>query len=137
MRIGELATRAGVNIQTIRFYERRKILQSPPRSAAGYRQYAESDFNDLCVIRRCKELGFTLKEIQQLLRLHRATASPLQNGRHPKEFRQIAALGRRRLEQIEQKLRDLRSMRMELLTMLDRVETVGTIGCPAMPSRKS
>jgi DNA-binding transcriptional MerR regulator len=137
MRIGELATRAGVNIQTIRFYERRKILQSPSRSAPGYRQYAASDLNDLCVIHRCKELGFTLKDIQQLLRLHRATASPRQNARHAKEFRQIVALGRRRLEQIEQKLRDLRSMRMELFTMLDRVDTVGTIGCPAIPSRKS
>ena len=137
MRIGELAARAGVNVQTIRFYERRKILQLPPRSTAGYRQYADSDLNDLCVIRRCKELGFTLKEIQQLLRLHRATASPPPNGRRPKEFRQIAELGRRRLEQIERKLRDLRSMRMELLTMLDRVDTVGMIGCPAIPPRKS
>lgn len=137
MRIGQLATRAGVNIQTIRFYERRRILSAPPRSVSGYRQYAESDLDDLRVIRRCKELGFTLKEIQQLLRLHRATAALPINGRRPAELRKIAELGRRRLEQIEQKLRDLRSMRMELLAMLDRLETVGTLGCPAAPARKS
>lgn len=137
MRIGQLATRAGVNIQTIRFYERRRILSAPPRSAAGYRQYAESDLDDLRVIQRCKELGFTLKEIQQLLRLHRATTALPANGHRPAEFRKIAELGRRRLEQIEQKLRDLRAMRMELLAMLDRLETVGSLGCPAAPACKS
>lgn len=137
MRIGQLATRAGVNIQTIRFYERRRILSVPPRSISGYRQYAETDLDDLRIIRRCKELGFTLKEIQQLLRLHRATTTLPINGRRPTEFRKIAELGRRRLEQIEQKLRDLRSMRMALLAMLDRLETVGSLGCPAAPARKS
>lgn len=137
MRIGQLATRAGVNIQTIRFYERRRILGAPPRSVSGYRQYAESGLDDLRVIRRCKQLGFTLKEIQQLLRLHRATTTPPVNGHRHAEFRKIAELARRRLEQIEQKLRDLRSMRMELLAMLDRLDTVGTIGCPATPAGKS
>jgi MerR family transcriptional regulator, copper efflux regulator len=99
MRIGQLATRAGVNIQTIRFYERRRILSAPPRSISGYRQYAEADLDELRIIRRCKELGFTLKEIQQLLGLHRATTTLPINGRRPAEFRKIAELGRRRLEQ--------------------------------------
>ena len=137
MRIGQLATRAGVNVQTIRFYERRRILTAPRRTVSGYRRYAESDVDDLRVIRRCKELGFTLKEIQQLLRLHRATTTLPLNGCRPAEVRNIAELGRRRLEQIEQKLRDLRSMRMALLAMLDRLETVGSLGCPAAPARKS
>jgi len=137
MRIGQLATRAGVNIQTIRFYERRRILSAPLRSPSGYRQYTESYLDDLRVIRRCQQLGFTLKEIQQLLELHRAVAELPGNGSRQKQLRAIAELGRVRLAHIEQKLRNLRSMRMELLVMLERLESVSTSGCPGAPGRRS
>jgi DNA-binding transcriptional MerR regulator len=136
MRIGQLAAMAGVNIQTVRFYERRKILPAPPRSAAGYRQYRQSDLDDLHVVRRCQQLGFTLNEIQQLLQLHRAVGGLPNHGGRPPELRQIAELGRRRLEHIEEKLRTLRLMRTELVAMLDRLETASTAGCPASVSHK-
>lgn len=129
--------RAGVNIQTIRFYEGRRIRSAPPRSISGYRQYAETDLDDLRIIRRCKELGFMLNEIQQLLRLHRATTTLPISGRRPHRIAKHRRTWRRRLEQIEQKLRDLRSMRMARLAMLDRLETVGSLGCPAAPARNS
>jgi DNA-binding transcriptional MerR regulator len=65
--IGQLAGAAGVNVETVRFYERRGLLDSPPRSPSGYRQYSEVDLRRLELIRRAKGLGFTLSEIGALL----------------------------------------------------------------------
>jgi MerR family mercuric resistance operon transcriptional regulator len=131
MRIGELASQAGVNIQSVRFYERRRILREPVRTASGYRVYGKSDVDDICFIKQCQELGFTLKEIQPLLNLHRAAARLTAAGvRRPAEFRDIAQLARVKLEQIDEKMRALKSMRLRLLTMVDRIETVSTVGCP-------
>jgi MerR family copper efflux transcriptional regulator len=67
MTIGELAAAARVNVETIRYYEREGILPEPPRTASGYRQYDETDQWRLAFIRRGKGLGFTLKEIAELL----------------------------------------------------------------------
>jgi DNA-binding transcriptional MerR regulator len=131
MRIGELAAKAGVNIHSVRFYERRRILREPARTAAGYRVYGKSDLDDICFIKQCQELGFTLKEIQPLLNLHRAAARLTASGvRRPAEFRDIAQLARVKLEQINEKMRALKSMRMRLLGMVDRIETVSSVGCP-------
>lgn len=65
--IGQLADSVGVGVETIRYYERRGLLDPPPRTASGYRQYAEADRWRLDFIRRAKELGFTLTEIRALL----------------------------------------------------------------------
>ncbi|MGC1448697.1 MAG: MerR family transcriptional regulator [Candidatus Sulfotelmatobacter sp.] len=131
MRIGELASKAGVNIQSVRFYERRQILREPVRAASGYRVYGRSDLDDICFIKQCQELGFTLKEIRPLLNLHRAAARLTAAGvRRPAEFRDIAQLARVKLEQIDEKMRALKSMRLRLLTMVDRIETVNSGGCP-------
>ena len=67
--IGKVARRADVGIETIRFYERQKLIEPPPRSASGYRQYPTSAVQRLRFIRRAKELGFSLKEIRELLEL--------------------------------------------------------------------
>jgi len=140
MRIGELAAKAGVNVQSVRFYERRRILREPVRTASGYRVYGKSDLDDICFIKQCQELGFTLKEIQPLLNLHRAAARLSASGvRRPSEFRDIAQLARVKLDQIEEKMRALKSMRLRLLTMVDRIETVSSVGCPGsavVPSRE-
>lgn len=64
--ISRLAKQARVNIETIRYYERRGLLEEPPRSGAGYRQYSESDVWRLEFIQRAKQLGFTLAEISEL-----------------------------------------------------------------------
>lgn len=69
MLIGELATRADVNIETIRYYERRGLLQPPERLASGYRSYHADDVRRVCFIRRAQSLGFTLHEIEDLLTL--------------------------------------------------------------------
>jgi DNA-binding transcriptional MerR regulator len=59
VRIGELATQAQVNIQTLRFYERKALLRAPLRSASGYRSYELSDLEQVRFIRNCQGLGFT------------------------------------------------------------------------------
>ena len=67
MRIGELAQRAGVSAQTVRYYERIGILPGPDRTASGYRRYAEEDADRLAFITRAKLLGLTLEEIGDIL----------------------------------------------------------------------
>jgi DNA-binding transcriptional MerR regulator len=65
--IGQLARAAGVNIETVRYYERRGLLAAPPRTQAGYRQYAAGDLWRLQFIGRAKQLGFSLAEIEEML----------------------------------------------------------------------
>lgn len=131
MRIGELAAKAGVNIQSVRFYERRRILRDPVRTASGYRVYSKSDLEDICFVKQCQELGFTLREIQPMVNLHRAAARMTEAGeRRPSEFRDIGQLARVKLGQIDEKMRALKSVRARLLAMIDRIETVSSVGCP-------
>ena len=73
--IGHLADAAGVNVETIRYYERRGLLAEPPRTAAGYRQYGDADLWRLDFIRRAKSLGFTLTEIGSLVDPERGDGS--------------------------------------------------------------
>ena len=63
MRIGELATETDVNIQTLRYYERRGLLAAPDRLASGYRAYGPGAVQRVRFVRRAQELGFTLQEI--------------------------------------------------------------------------
>jgi MerR family mercuric resistance operon transcriptional regulator len=67
--IGALSKRTGVNIETIRFYERVDILPKPPRSAGGHRIYGPDQLKRLGFVRRCRELGFSLDEVRGLLQL--------------------------------------------------------------------
>jgi DNA-binding transcriptional MerR regulator len=69
IQIGELARHSGWHVETIRYYERIKLLPSPTRSAGHYRLYALDDVRRLGFIRRARELGFTLKEVRALLAL--------------------------------------------------------------------
>lgn len=64
--IGRLAKEAGVNVETIRFYERRGLLRRPPQPAQGWREYTDSAFWAVCYIRQAQQLGFSLKEIKKL-----------------------------------------------------------------------
>ncbi len=69
MRIGQVAKRAGVNVETIRFYERKGLIKQPPRHAGGYREYPHDAIARIRFIKRAKELGFSLTEISELLLL--------------------------------------------------------------------
>jgi MerR family copper efflux transcriptional regulator len=67
--IGQVARRAGFGIETVRFYERNGLIDEPPRKMSGYRQYPEGVISRLRFIKRAKELGFSLREIKELLSL--------------------------------------------------------------------
>jgi len=75
--IGGLAAAAGVNIETIRYYERRGLLSPPRRTSSGYRQFDADDVWRLAFIRRAKELGFTLAEVADLLGADRSVLDVL------------------------------------------------------------
>src|SRR5688572_18129427 len=67
--ISDAAKSAGLGTETVRYYEREGLLREPPRTAAGYRQYNGDDVRRLAFIRRAKALGFSLREIRDLLGL--------------------------------------------------------------------
>ena len=79
MTIGRLAKRAGVGVETIRFYERKGLIPEPPRRSSGYREYDDDTVMRVRFIRHAKELGFTLKEIDGLLSLQLDPDKPCQD----------------------------------------------------------
>jgi DNA-binding transcriptional MerR regulator len=132
MRTGELARRAGVNIETLRFYERQKLLPPPARTAGGYRDYTEQDLETVCFIKQCQHLGFTLKEIGQLEVLHRsfpATAA----GEKPRktEVGKFLGMSRERLRAIDEKIQALRTMRASLSRLATELGRTKGLVCPA------
>ena len=73
--IGKLAILGGVNVQTIRFYERSGLLPKPPRTSSGYRQYGPDAIRRLRFIKQAQVLGFSLTEIDELLSLRRKSGA--------------------------------------------------------------
>lgn len=120
MRIGELSTKAGVNIQTIRFYERQKLLHEPARTPAGYRAYMEADLERVRFIKRCQRLGFTLKEVKELI----ATHDPKQSSRNRDARRtKNLQITRERLRQVDEKMQLLKRIRQSLAAVLEQSES--------------
>jgi MerR family transcriptional regulator, copper efflux regulator len=77
--IGKVARRAGVGVETIRFYERQGLLTTPVRKDSGYRLYPEHVLGRIRFIKRAKELGFSLREIKELLELRRNSSGPCED----------------------------------------------------------
>jgi DNA-binding transcriptional MerR regulator len=113
MKIGELAARSGVSIDTVRFYERRGVLPAPERLASGYRTYSESTVERLRFARRLQELGFTLDEIIDALAAHDAGEATCE----PERWRLYAVL-----ERIDGRIAELRGLRKEVRHVLARCE---------------
>jgi MerR family transcriptional regulator, copper efflux regulator len=109
MNIGRLAELAGVNIDTIRYYERQKLLPPPPRSPSGYRLYTRSDLERLRFVRRSKELGFSLSEIRDLLSLTRNRGSDMKGVKQKAE---------QRLAQVESKIFELQRVKRGLKKLI-------------------
>lgn len=131
MQIGELARAVGVNIQTIRFYEREKLLPAPPRTASGYRDYSKRDLDRVLFIRRNHQIGFTLTEISQLLDLHAALEDmPRPLRRKPKQVKSIIALGRQRLAEVNAKISILLEMQRQLEFLITHLDGTVPITCP-------
>lgn len=121
MKIGEVATRSNIGIETIRYYEREGLLQEPERRPSGYRQYDDSTVERLDYIRRAKELGFTLAEIKDLLEL----SFDHSNCAH------IRQRAESKITDIECKIRNLQKMKRALHKFLTRCRTRKTSDdCP-------
>lgn len=120
LRTGEVARRAGVNVETLRFYERRGILPEPPRRQSGYREYPPETVEVIRFIKRAQELGFSLEEIRELLYLRRVPGRA--TGKVPR-------LVRSKISEIDHKIRDLEAMRDALRGLLG--------ACEGSRSRKS
>lgn len=101
VRTKEVADRVGVNTQTLRYYERRGLLQPPPRSASGYRDYPTDAVRLLRFVKRAQELGFTLDEVEELVHLHTGG---------PDNCDAARILAERRKADLEQRIRDLQRM---------------------------
>ena len=136
MRIGELSKCAGLNIQTIRFYERKCVLREPPRTASGYRSYESSDLERLLFIKQSQKLGFTLREIRQMVELHHRIARLPSNGGNSKESRAMAEMTEEKLKVVDEKIELLRAMRQDLRGMLQQLRSE-LPQCPVgMPSKR-
>jgi len=122
--IGEIARRAGVGIDTVRYYERSELLPKPARRASGYREYALSDVRRLCFIRRAKEIGFTLDEIRELL----ALSSDRERG-----VRGIKSRAQARLQDTEARIRELQRVRAGLKKLIAACPGHGALeSCPIL-----
>jgi MerR family copper efflux transcriptional regulator len=108
--IGAVAKRAGVAIDTIRFYEREGLLPEPLRRPSGYRSYAEDTVARLRFIRRAKNLGFTLEEIRELL----ALSADRQRG-----VKAVKQRAQRRLAEIEARIAELERVRAGLAQLIE------------------
>jgi MerR family mercuric resistance operon transcriptional regulator len=132
MRIGELSAKAGVNVQTIRFYEREKLLRKPLRTASGYRTFAEADLERVRFIKDSQQLGFSLKEIKELLEIHESAktfAGPTQT--KSKGWEKAFRIARERLELINQKIAFLKVLKRPLAAVLEQPGAQQAMVCPA------
>jgi len=123
MPIGHLSRLSGVNIETIRFYERAKMLPPPPRTPGGHRVYDTTHLRTLGFIRRARELGFSLEEIRMLIWLGGPERATCRN------VHQIAA---RHLEGIRAKLNDLQKLERLLATTVAQCSGRSVPDCPVI-----
>lgn len=120
--IGQVAKQSGIGIETIRFYERKGLIDEPSRRESGYRQYTDDVIRRLTFIQQAKTLGFTLNEIHELLSLRS------QPGVTSREIKQLAQA---KLGDIEQKIKMLKRIQKSLKTLVDQCSGIGpTDECP-------
>lgn len=124
MNIGQLARQAGVPIDTVRYYERQRLLPRAARSAGGYRIFGERDLRRLRFIRRAKSLGFSLDEIGELLAL---------SDHPPQDMGSVRETARLRLQDIELRMSELQRMQAALSQLVDACPGHGALEqCPIL-----
>lgn len=121
--IGKLSELTGVNIETIRYYERTKVLAEPRRSGSGRRLYQAADVRTLAFLRRARELGFSLTEIRTLLRL---------GGPEKASCRDVRRIAAHHLEDIRSKISDLRKLERLLANTVARCTGTTAPDCPVL-----
>ncbi|WP_020385906.1 MerR family transcriptional regulator [Kribbella catacumbae] len=109
MRTSELAGEAGVNTETLRYYERRGLLTEPPRTPGGYRDYPPTTVDLLRFIKRAQQLGFTLTEVEELLHLDTGGPASCDAAR---------SLAEHRLADLTRRIQDLQRMHDSLTNLV-------------------
>jgi len=123
MTIGALAKEAGVNVETVRYYQRRGLLGVPARPMGGVRRYGEDALSRIGFIKRAQDLGFKLNEIAALLRLERFSAC-----------RPARALAAKKLAIVDARLHDLVRLKSVLEELIARCDTGAARGCAIIES---
>lgn len=124
MSIGQLARQGQVGVETIRFYERKGLLPAPPRRSSGYRQFPEDALRRLRFIKRAQTVGFTLKEVSELLSLRVAPGTSCAD---------IKRRAEDKIVETEQKIRSLQKMRTALIRLKEDCRGRGpTSECPIL-----
>lgn len=126
----EVAEKAGVNPETLRYYEREELIPAPRRSDGGFRLYDESYVDRLQFIQRAKDLGFTLAEIKDLLDLRVDDEATC---------RDVKETAEEKIEEVEEKLRDLKRIRRALRRLADACsgEQGPTNDCPILDAMET
>lgn len=127
LRIAEVAKAAGVNKETLRYYERRGLLEEPIRSPGGHRLYDEQDVQTLRIIKAAQRLGFTLAEVADLIEV----------GRRRRKDTSLRARAQEKLVEVEARMADLETIRTNLVAALDAgcedLHVCSTIACCPLP----
>lgn len=122
--IGGVAKAAGVNVETIRYYQRLKLLDEPAKPPGGVRRYTEAVIERVRFIKRAQELGFSLTEIQRLLRLG-----------DPQSCGEARSLASEKLALVESRVADLQRLRGVLKELIGRCDQRrGKVACPIIES---
>ena len=121
--IGKLSELTGVNIETIRYYERTKVLPAPPRTDSGRRVYQSSDVRTLAFLRRARELGVSLDDIRTLLRL---------GGPEKASCREVRRIAAHHLDDIRAKIGDLRKLERLLAKTVAQCTGTTAPNCPVL-----
>lgn len=122
--IGNVARQSGVGVETVRFYEREGLLEQPARKQSGYRQYDPEAIARLRFIKQAKRLGFTLREIKELLALR------LDPGAARAQVRQQAVA---KIADIDQRIDELKRMKQALAPLIRACDGKGSVaGCPIL-----
>jgi Hg(II)-responsive transcriptional regulator len=124
--IGQVAKQTGVTVETVRFYEKRGLIEQARRTASGYRQYSPGTVKRVRFIQHAKDAGFTLNDIAELLALRQApgeTCAP------------IRERAREKIEAVDSRLRDLQRIRDALSKLVGKCDANDPMGdCPIMES---
>ena len=126
MLIGKVAKQIGITVETMRFYEKRGLVDPPARNASGYREYPEGTVQHVVFIKRAKELGFSLQEIKELLALRYLPGTTC---------REVRAQVVNKMEDIDRKVEDLLAIKKDLAQLASSCPGQGPVSqCPIIDS---
>jgi MerR family mercuric resistance operon transcriptional regulator len=124
--IGRLAKEAGANLETVRYYERQRLVPKPPRTPSGYRVYPADAIRRLRFIKRAQELGFSLREVRELLSLQASRTAT---------SAAVRTRAKAKIADIEAKIRTLEAMRQSLRTLTEKCDGCAPLAeCPILES---